>query len=767
MIRSAAPFRLALFPFLLGLTCPAAADALLLRRADGLVPLPVEGRPTFLEADWIEGEMERFVEARGRVRASGPQGKIGADWMRYDQAEDILHAIGTVSLERDQFRLEGEDLRLKLTAHLGEMRAVRYTIASERVRETHSERVVFAAAVAPDRRLRGRGQADRLLLEGEDRYRLDQASYTACASDQDDWFVKARVLELDYTRNLGAARDVRLEFLDTPILYAPWLDFALDNRRKTGFLTPSVGIADARGLELIVPWYWNIAPNRDATLTPRLMSKRGVQLAGEFRYLEPAYRGNVAVEWLPEDRARGESRYRGVLHHQHRFGPRLSARLNLEGVSDDRYFTELSSQVSETARVNLPREAALHYTGEGWQAMARVQSFQTLQEAAYNPDIVPYRRVPQITLDANRHLPYGLSLSLASELVDFRIDRADRPAGRRFHFAPAVSLPMQGASAYVTPRLGWNYLRYDLDRNPDPFNPNVARATSLDRSLPTFSLDSGLFLERDFAWRDTPYLQTLEPRLFYVYIPYRDQSPFPVFDTGPADLSLSQLFSENQYVGVDRLNDANQLTLAATTRWLETDSGVERLQLTLGQRYYFSDQRVRLPEETGRRNNVTDLIAQISGQITAHWRVTSGVQFNPDDDALARAHFNAQYRPGPARVLNAGLRYISDRYTANQGVHQFDLSWQWPLARAWSGLGRINYSVKDTRLVEGLLGFEYNAGCWSLRGVAQQIATTAAEKNTAFYLQLELRGLTRLGPDPLALLRNSIPGYVKTDELEP
>ncbi len=766
-----APFRPALLPLLLSLAFPVAADALSLRRVDQLVHgrTAESGQPTFIEADRLDGEMDRFIEAHGRVRARGPQGRIGADWMRYDQVEDALHAVGAVSLARDAFRLHGDELRLKLATRLGEMRAVRYSIASQAMHETRSERTVFADFDTPDSDLRprGRGQADVLLLEGEDRYRLRQASYTTCTPDNDDWLLKAGELELDYTRNLGIARDVRLEFLDTPILYAPWLDFALDNRRKTGFLTPSAGVADARGLELIVPWYWNIAANRDATFTPRLMSKRGLQLGGEFRYMEPTYRGDLAFEWLPEDQVRGESRYRGVLHHQHRFGPRLTASLNLEGVSDDRYFTELSSLVSETARVNLPREAALHYAGDGWRALARVQGFQTLQETTYNPDIVPYQRLPQIVVDMDRSLPAGLRFSLASELVDFHIDRADRAEGRRLHLAPGLSLPMRTASTFLTPRLGWNYLRYDLDRNPDPFNPGLARATSLDRSLPTFSLDGGLFLERDFAWRDTAYMQTLEPRLYYVYIPHRDQDAFPVFDTGPADLSLGQLFSENQYVGVDRLNDANQLTLALTSRFMEAERGLERLQLTLGQRYYFSEQRVRLPGEAGRRGNVTDLVAQMSGQLSARWRLDAGVQYNPDDGELARANLGAQYKPGPGRVVNAGLRYINDLYTGNQGLHQLDLSWQWPLARAWSGLGRINYSLKDARLVEGLLGFEYNAGCWSLRGVVQQLATAVSEKNTAFYLQLELRGLTRLGPDPLGLLRNSISGYVKSDEFEP
>jgi len=289
-------------------------------------------------------------------------------------------------------------------------------------------------------------------------------------------------------------------------------------------------------------------------------------------------------------------------------------------------------------------------------------------------------------------------------------------------------------------------------------------ALRITRNVPIASLDSGLFFERDFAWRDSNFRQTLEPRAYYLFVPYRAQDDIPNFDSGVADLSLAQLFSENQFVGIDRVNDANQLTLAVTSRFIDSGSGIERLQFTLGQRYYFNDQRVVLPGGTPRGSNLTDLLIQASGQLTEHLRLGTGLQYNPDNAEWARANAGAQYQQGPGKVVNLDLRYINQNY--GDPVRQVDLSWQWPLRPKWYNVGRLNYSFEESRMVEALLGFEYNAGCWSLRGVAQTLATGSEESSRAFYLQLELRGLTRLGVSPLDLLQRSISGYRKSDEID-
>jgi len=355
-----------------------------------------------------------------------------------------------------------------------------------------------------------------------------------------------------------------------------------------------------------------------------------------------------------------------------------------------------------------------------------------------------------------------MQLGFSGEGVRFEHDWQNKSAGNRIYAYPSVTMPLEADHGFFKPKLGVHVTHYDLDRNEQD-----AATLSKTRSLPIASLDTGLFMERDFAWNGGRYTQTLEPRAYYLYIPYEDQSNLPNFDTGLADLSFAQLFAENQFVGQDRINDANQITLAVTSRFLDLDSGVERLQITLGQRYYFNDQRVTLPGGVARGSNVTDLLAQASGQITEHWRLAGSIQYNPDDGELARANAGMHYQPAAGKALNLDWRYINDLYTANQneGVEQMDLSWQWPLKARWYSVGRLNYSFRDKRLVEGLLGFEYNAGCWSLRGVVQQLATTSETTSNAFYLQLELRGLTRLGLNPLNLLTRSISGYTKSDEI--
>lgn len=726
---------------------PCLADEVVkLKFSDTLTlkPAPAATRdsPVFVDADTLTGLQGETVIAEGNVIARTLGDAFRADWLQYDPRVDEIRARGNVRLQQDNTVLECSDVRLRLSDHVGEMNAARFTLPSD------------SGPV-------GRGAAHRVLFEGRDRYRLEQAAYTTCPTGNDDWQLKTEELGLDYVKKVGLARDVKVEYQGVPILYAPWLDFSLDRSRKTGFLSPSFGLSDDRGLEVVTPWYWNIAPNRDATILPRLMTRRGLQIGGEFRYLEPNYRGEAMFEALPVDNVYHEGRYRGYIDHQHRFSSRLSGRLLFEQVSDDTYFTDLATLVSQTSRAILPSEAILTYTGNGWTATGRLQTYQTLQDPAA-PISEPYERLPQLTLNADRrHLFDGpLRFTLASELVRFEHDDPAKPVGNRIYAYPALEAHYERTYGFIRPKLGWHLSAYDLDRNPD--HPDTTSAT---RSLPIFSLDSGAYLEREWQLAGVPILQTLEPRLYYVNIPNRNQASLPVFDSSLADFFQAQLFAENQFIGVDRINDANQITLAVTSRLLEPDTGLERLQVTLGQRYYFNDQQVSMPGYAVRGANVTDLLAQVSGQLTDRWRVDSGFQYNPDDGELVRANFGATYRAGPGRLINADLRYINENYGA--GLNQLDLSWQWPIKPGWYGLGRINYSFYDNRLVEGLLGFEHNAGCWSLRGVMQKLATTANQSSQAFYLQLELHGLTQLGPNPLEVLKRSITGYTKSDEFDP
>lgn len=730
------PKRLMLMPVTLAaISCGALAaePGPVLKITQSLLPLPSrqagqEPLPVFIDADRISGIEERYIEAEGKVMLRRLDESLAADWMRYDQPEDTLQAKGNVVFTRARTRVEGDELRLQLTTHLGELRPMRY--------ESRGEKGQYA-----------RGDAAVLKFEGEDRYHLSAATYTTCPVGNEDWVLRTEDLKLDYIESLGTARHVKVEYMGKPILYTPWMDFSLDDKRKSGFLTPSFGTSDKRGFEFAAPWYWNIAPNQDATFTPHYMSKRGLQLAAEYRYLERNYTGQTHVEYLANDKVAERDRYFGQIRHSHVFDSHWSGNLNIAGVSDDKYFTDLGGSVNQTSQVNLMREANLTYNGGWWSALGRLQTFQTLNTAPL------YHRLPQIALNAARQQPggYPVDVSFSGEYVRFTHSLTSYAEGDRAYAYPSVSLPFQTSYAYVTPKFGLHLSRYELERNP---GGELART----RSLPIFSVDAGLQLERDFEFAGYGFIQTLEPRLYYLRIPYRNQSQLPVFDTGLRDASFYTLFSENQFAGVDRINDADQVTLALTTRFLDTLSGIERLQFTIGQRYYFSDQRVVLPGMAPRSADSSDILATVSGQLTKQLRLASGMQYNADTDETVRFNLGAFYRDGPGRVLNADYRFTRN------SIDQIDLSGQWPLAPKWYGVGRVNYSFRDDRMVEALAGFEYNAGCWSLRGLLQRLALTQTETSNAFYIQLELRDLTKLGPNPLELLKRSIPGYAKSDE---
>ncbi len=727
----------------------AASDTMPLKSSPTLSRVAQKGKqvdgPTHVDADQLHGRQGEYFEAEGKVVMRNLREQIEADWIHYDQAGDEVDARGHVVLIQDRDRLEGSTLKLKLTDNIGDIKEAHYNI--------------YNNAGQPMR-----GQASILKLQGPDRYAMTDATYTTCPAGNDDWVMKMDDLQLDYISSVGTARQVRVEYLNVPILYTPWLDFSLDNKRKSGFLTPTYGATNERGLEVIVPWYWNIAPNRDATITPRAMSKRGLQVGGEFRYLEPNYSGEATLELLPNDQVNNSTRYLGKLAHRQRFDSHWSGNLSYEKVSDNTYFTDLSSVVSQTSRVNLLQEGSVSYNAGWWQATGRVQAYQTLQDPAA-PIVAPYQRLPQLTLNANRNnvTNAGLNMDFSSEFVNFNQTSGNRVQGSRLYAYPSISLPIDTPYSTFTPRLGWHITRYALDNGTRNMMDSLVAApaggfSDTTRSLPTFSMDTGLFLEREMTHRGSAYTQTLEPRAYYVYIPYKQQTSIPVFDSGVSDLSLDQMFRENQYIGVDRINDANQMTLAVTSRFLEQGSGAERLQVTVGQRYYFTDQQVTFPGVAPRSSNSTDLLAQISSQINPKLRLSSGVQYNTDTGQIAKGNLGGTWREGPGRLFNADYRYTQG------SLNQIDLSTQWPLAPKWHGLARLNYSIQESRLVEGLAGFEYNAGCWSLRGIVQRLTTSQTTASSAFFLQLELNGLTKLGPNPLEVLKRSITGYVPSSE---
>ncbi|OHC61456.1 MAG: hypothetical protein A3H93_07540 [Rhodocyclales bacterium RIFCSPLOWO2_02_FULL_63_24] len=710
----------------------------------------------------MTGRNDVEVVADGNVELRKRNSILQSDRLTYWQQADEMEAEGNVRLSRDGDRVRGPKMRMKMDDSTGFIEQPEYSI---RRIKTGSAATLWTGN---EERLTsnlttGQGTAARMDFEGEGKYRLTDATYSTCtppAGSDPDWFARTTDLRLDYGDEEGSARNATLYFKGAPILYSPWLSFSLNNERKSGLLTPTFGSTSSGGVEYTQPFYWNIAQNMDATIAPRFMAKRGTLWNGEYRYLQPSYSGAFQGQYLPDDKLVHKRRSSYSLAHSQSLGYGFSGTLALNGASDDTFFSDLASGSAVVAQTNLLRQGTLSYGGGWWSANLLAQSYQTLQDPSLPRVTEPYRRLPQLTVSANRgDLPLGMNFAFNGEHVNFR--NPTLVQGRRFTLYPQLSLPLQTEVLSITPKLGLHSTRYALDRQ------SAGTPQKLTRDVPIFSLDSSVTFERDLDWQGKSLTQTLEPRLYYLYVPVRDQSLIPVFDTGIADFNFAQIFGENRYGGGDRIGDANQATAMLTSRLLDPLTGAEILRAAFGQRFYFSTQNVGLPAtatapaEILRSDRQTDFLASLSGRILPKTYADAGVQYNPRESRMERLNLGGRYQPEAGKVLNAGYRY-----TRNQ-LGQLDISGQWPVFGGWHAVGRFNYSTKDGRMIESVAGLEYDGGCWIGRVVMQRLATQTQVSNTVLFFQLELSGFAKVGSNPLDILRRNVPGYGVINQQNP
>jgi LPS-assembly protein len=705
--------------------------------AAGLPPLGGSGA-IFLRAGEVGGVANEFVEASGKVELRTRSETVLADWLRYDFDRDEIWGKGNVTLRRGIDWITGPEIRFRRETETGFFTSPRYFIGENG----------------------GHGSASEIRFVGADQFEVSDARYTTCTAPNNDWYIRTGELEIDKARMVGTGHNATVVFLDVPILYAPWIEFPLSNERKSGFLTPTLGSSGLRGFDASLPYYFNLAPNYDATVTPRIMTKRGMQIGTQFRYLFDSGAGGIEADDLPHDRVTGTNRY--LLSWKHAqslaaIAPGLTAAINLNKVSDDTYFSDLSDRVAFTSLTTLPREGSISYVNGPWQFRAAAQTFQTLQDPN-QPVTPPYNRVPQVLGSLQETDWMGLTWAGIGEYADFR--QPTLTTGQRAYLYPTVAWSRQGAAWSFTAKAGAHLRQYDLNEvRPDvPNTQNYA--------IPITSVDGSLVFERDWSVFGRDFVQTLEPRAFYVYVPYRDQSQAPVFDTALDDYNFGQLFSVNRYLGNDRIGDANQLTLALTSRLVDPQSGAERLRLAIGQRFYYAGQQVVLNEKP-RSAATSDFLVGVEGKLTDAWALIGLWQYNFDTSQTEALNAGIRWTPSPGRVFNATYTY-ADQYStwsAGQGtLNQFDLSAQWPVNMNWTALGRWNYSIEDRKTLEAVAGVEYNAGCWVMRLVGQRLTTTTQTTSNSIYLQIELTGLARFGTSPLEMLRRSVPGYTKTND---
>jgi LPS-assembly protein len=694
--------------------------------------------PTTVDAQTIEGISDLEVTARGAAEIRRGELSVFGESLRYNREFGDLEGHGGVRLQSGVDRFFGPSLQYNTLDDTGVFESPGFLLPRERP---------------------ARGTAERLEFLGRNRYRLFNARFTTCQPGQDDWFLEARELDLDYESEEAHAKHPRLRFFDHTLLAFPWAEFPLENRRKSGLLTPYYSQTSTRGLEFGIPYYWNIAPERDLTLTPVYMARRGFQLKNHLRYLGAPYAGELRYEYLPDDPVFGGPRTGTSWQHMQNFGRDFIGQVDYNRVSDERYFVDLASQVKQVSLGNLPQDAFLTKTGAlpgagQYTGLLRVQRFQTLQDPLA-PIVPPYHRVPQLNASA----AYNDIAGRVDGLLPAEYVRFVHPTlieGARATLAPTLAAPHLAPGWFVTPKAGLRYVGYQLERaaQGEPVAPSLA--------LPWFSLDSGLVFERPARWFGERLTQTLEPRFFYVRVPYRNQDHMPLFDTTLADFNYPQLFTENRFVGGDRFGDANQATLAVSSRFLN-EAGQEAFRATLGQRYYFSDERVALiPGAPLRSAQESDVLASIGGRLFQRWTFDATTEYNPHDVRMERYGVSLRYAPEIAKVLNASYRYQRDT------LRQVDISGQWPVAAGWYGVGRYNYSFFDGRLLEGLAGAEYNAGCWVFRFVVQRVQAAVGVSSTSLVFQLEFSGVGQIGTaEAVQLLRRDVPGYSVINRTDP
>jgi LPS-assembly protein len=728
---------------------------------------PLEVRSDYSEV--FDAEISSYF---GNVQIHRADQHILSDAASYDTVSETLDLQGDVYYSEDELSLYSDTAVLNLATDQG------------RLRDT-----MFISPAAP---LRGRAKA--VYRDSKTLSRYKDVAYTSCPPGNQDWVVHASELKLSDATGKGSAKNAWLEFKGTPVFYSPYLSFPIDDRRLSGFLAPSFGNTERAGFNFSVPYYWNIAPNYDATLRPRYLSKRGVLLAGDFRYLSEITEGKLSLEFLPDDSLREQSRYFARLLNNARFTPHLTSRMDLSYVSDKDYFNDLGNALSLTNLSYLHSQADVSYNNEGISFVNRVENYQAIDKAIPQRNR-PYRRLPQSVLNLNRSFDFmPLDTAMNAEYVYFQHEELVN--GQRFNVKPSVSFPLETSGAFLRPRLSLQHTQYELSEQQ---TRNLGQPDSISRTLPIASIDGGLFFEREIDFGESAYMHTIEPRLFYLYIPKDNQDDIPLFDTSLYDFNFSSLFRENRFSGNDRVQDANQVTAAVTSRLVDPETGKERVRFDIGEIFYFRDREVGLcgnyysplctvnrPIET---SSFSNLVSELNVRFTDHVSVDSGVQWSPDVNDIVRGDIMLHYVNQPGEIFNIGYRYRKNTVVTfpdrRNDIIQSDISFHWPIYDNWYAVGRWQYSLLNNATRESFIGFEKENCCWRFRLIGRRWVNTAilnnafgdtalgnvdiasldpeGESQTGVFFQIELKGLTGVGEKLDEFFEQNIYGYRKPE----
>lgn len=730
-------------------------------------------QPTDIEGDQLSGT-STVPQYEGNVALKRGDQFLGTDHLSFDTESGNYVAEGNVRYQDSSIRMVAKRAEGNQEADTHKISDIQYQLVSRR----------------------GNGGAESVDLQGAVG-QMHRSTYTTCDPSQPVWKLSAPQIEVDNDEGFGTARNAVLRIGKVPVLWAPWFKFPIDDRRQTGLLYPELGLSGRNGFDYAQPIYFNLAPNYDDTLTPRYMSKRGLMVDNEFRYLYDGGRGELRTAYLPNDELRDKDRGRVEYSGYHNFNPNWQARANLAWVSDERYVEDFSNRLLGVTASNLQSQAGIYGTGENWTAGLMADYWQ-LTDYTLTEDSLPYNRQPRLFGTWDKPLLPWLEVGVYAEAVRFTHDDVHGKLGRedeyvrdgserdvlggsRVDIKPYVTLPFSGAAWYVTPTLAWRYTGYDLEQgladdirasqlraagiDPATATPEQRRGnTSPDRSVPIASLDAGLFFDRETTIGGTPYLHTLEPRLFYLRTPYRDQSDLPIFDTRDFTFSWGQLFRDSRYTGADRQNDANQLTMAMSTRFIDQETGRERFSGSIGQILYFDDSRVTMPNNAPPvEEGKSAWIADANYMINDRWTLGATYQWDPKYKREDLASVRARYLMPNDGIVNLSYRHRINPDGSNL-LKQADLSFLYPINPRWSAVGRYYYSIEDSKPLEIIGGVQWDSCCLAVRALARRyVRNREGELNTSFQLEFVLKGLSSFGQDTGRTLRRAILGYNRDD----
>ncbi|NNJ90597.1 MAG: LPS assembly protein LptD [Gammaproteobacteria bacterium] len=698
-------------------------------------------KPTTVDADdAVMDENTGIANFSGDVVLIDNDQKLVSDQLKYNTNTEDVEASGNLSYQRPDMYFTGDSATMNLNSETGQVMAATYKIPSSNAR----------------------GETGELHMMGNGVTVYKETSYTTCDEGNNDWVFNASEVRLDENTGVGTAEHMKLYFMDTPVLYLPWATFPIDDRRKSGFLTPSIGSSDSTGFDLSAPYYLNLAPNYDATITPRIMSKRGIQLGGEFRYLDSKNNLVFSGEALPDDEeyTGNDSRGAASLVHSISFNNQLRGALNLNYVSDDDYLEDLGGSLAVTSTRHLKREALLNYNGGWFSLKGQLLQYQTIDKTIAPAD-QPYKLLPRVSFNTSREIIEDIYLDVPVQYTNF--DHSLTVDGSRFDLNPSLSYLWNRSWGFLKPKASLRYTTYELE------NRAPGLSSSVDRTTTTFSLDSGLIFERPASWFGKSTTQTLEPRAFYVYTPEENQDDIPLFDTGTYNFGVGSLFRENRFSGPDRVGDTNQLTLAVSSRFLAEQTAQQYLAVTLGQIFYFEDREIgnvsyyedsttQTSTTTALSNDTSSYVATLESRPFQYWTFDAGLQWDSDlIDDMEKSFARVRYLDNERHLFSARYQYDS----ANNEFTK--LSAYWPVADNTTLVGHSYYSIDQDRSVESVLGIEHGSSCcWRFRALVRDYQANASdENNLSFMLQLELRGFTSFGDDVDAYLEETIEGFVR------